>query len=104
MTTISIRLGDDEKRVLEEMCADMGMNMTTFYMIYTKKVLRERQIPFEIAALSAPFYSEQNTSQLRKGEFSGMWSRRIDEKARLIYRYENNTLLIAQCKGHYEDR
>lgn len=32
------------------------------------------------------------------------WSRRIDEKNRLVYDVdENDNLLIASCKGHYED-
>lgn len=31
------------------------------------------------------------------------WSRRIDEKNRLIYDIENSNLLIIACKGHYED-
>ena len=32
------------------------------------------------------------------------WSRRIDEKNRLIYDIdENNNLWIISCKGHYED-
>lgn len=32
------------------------------------------------------------------------WSRRIDEKNRLVYDVdENGNLLIASCRGHYED-
>ena len=37
-----------------------------------------------------------------KGEFGGFWSRRIDEKNRLIYRIVPNGLEILSCKGHYE--
>jgi toxin YoeB len=37
-----------------------------------------------------------------KHEYQGYWSRRIDEKNRLIYRIENNTIIIAQCRTHYE--
>lgn len=68
MTTISIRLDDKDKKELEEMCADMGMNISTFYMIYTKKVLRDRCIPFEIAAPRDPFYSDINRRQLKKAD------------------------------------
>ncbi len=68
MTTISIRLEDDDKKELEEMCAEMGMNISTFYMIYTKKVLRDRRIPFEIAAPRDPFYSDVNQRQIRKAD------------------------------------
>ncbi|MCD8336117.1 MAG: type II toxin-antitoxin system RelB/DinJ family antitoxin [Lachnospiraceae bacterium] len=68
MTTISIRLDDTEKKELEEMCADMGMNISTFYMIYTKKALRDRRIPFDIVAPLDPFYSETNKDYLRKSD------------------------------------
>jgi len=39
------------------------------------------------------------------GNHSGWWSRRIDEKNRLIYRIVNNEVIeIIQCKGHYDDK
>lgn len=38
-----------------------------------------------------------------KGEFSGFWSRRIDEKNRFIYRIRNDILEILSCRGHYDD-
>jgi toxin YoeB len=37
-----------------------------------------------------------------KGNLAGFWSRRIDEKNRLVYRLEGDDCLIAQCRGHYE--
>lgn len=33
----------------------------------------------------------------------GWWSRRIDEKNRLIYRIKEQAIEIIQCKGHYDD-
>lgn len=68
MPTISIRLDDDEKEELDEMVSAMGMNLSTFYMIYTKTALRERRIPFDIVAPKDPFYSESNINQLKKAE------------------------------------
>lgn len=35
---------------------------------------------------------------------SGYWSRRIDEKNRLIYKIEENEIRIAQCRTHYGDK
>lgn len=66
MTTVSLRFEDDMKRELDEMCDEMGMNITTFFMIYAKKALRDRKIPFEIAAPRDSFYSEKNMQQLQK--------------------------------------
>jgi toxin YoeB len=36
-----------------------------------------------------------------KGNWSGYWSRRIDNEHRLIYKVTNEHILIAKCKGHY---
>lgn len=36
-----------------------------------------------------------------KGRLSGWWSRRIDREHRLVYRPEDDRLLIAQCRYHY---
>ena len=38
-----------------------------------------------------------------KGPLSGLWSRRIDEKNRLVYRISDGVLEIVSCKGHYHD-
>ena len=37
-----------------------------------------------------------------KHKYSGFWSRRIDEEHRLIYKYEENQILIAKCRFHYD--
>ena len=39
-----------------------------------------------------------------KSELEGWWSRRIDEKNRLVYKIGVDTLIIASCKGHYDDK
>ena len=38
------------------------------------------------------------------GNLSGFWSRRIDEKNRIVYRIRNGQLEIAQCGSHYRDK
>ncbi|MBQ9936345.1 MAG: type II toxin-antitoxin system RelB/DinJ family antitoxin [Lachnospiraceae bacterium] len=50
MVTVSLRFEEDMKKELDEMCEEMGMNLTTFFMIYAKKALRDRKIPFDIVA------------------------------------------------------
>ncbi|WP_298748113.1 Txe/YoeB family addiction module toxin [uncultured Brevundimonas sp.] len=47
-----------------------------------------------------PFTGTGKPEPLR-GEFSGWWSRRINEGHRLIYRKTEDGLLIAQCRYHY---
>lgn len=38
-----------------------------------------------------------------KGNLSGFWSRRIDETNRIVYKEAEGAIVIAACKGHYED-
>ncbi|MDR2668472.1 MAG: Txe/YoeB family addiction module toxin [Desulfovibrio sp.] len=39
-----------------------------------------------------------------KGDLSGYWSRRIDDKNRLVYRLLSGGICkVIQCKGHYDD-
>ena len=66
MTTVSLRLEDSMKKDLDEMCSEMGMNITTFFMVYAKRALRDRKIPFDISAPIDPFYSKSNMSQIEK--------------------------------------
>ena len=39
-----------------------------------------------------------------KYDFSGWWSRRIDDENRFIYRIHEGCLEIAQCKAHYKKK
>ena len=38
-----------------------------------------------------------------KGNMSGLWSRRIDDRHRLVYRVVNDVLEIITCKEHYRN-
>lgn len=38
------------------------------------------------------------------GNWSGYWSRRIDDKNRLVYKIEAGIITIAQCRSHYKDK
>lgn len=39
-----------------------------------------------------------------KHDLSGFWSVHINKKDRLVYKLENETLFIINCKGHYGDK
>jgi DNA-damage-inducible protein J len=68
MTTVSLRIEDKMKKDLDDMCAEMGMNITTFFMIYAKRALRDRKIPFEIIAPRDPFYSKENMDCIKESK------------------------------------
>jgi toxin YoeB len=39
-----------------------------------------------------------------KGDLTGFWSRHITSKHRLVYKVEQNSLIIAACKYHYSGK
>lgn len=39
-----------------------------------------------------------------RGNLSGYWSVRIDDKNRLVFKIVNDTIFIAQCRTHYGDK
>ena len=68
----------------------------------------DRKTAKKIASLLADIERNGNEGlgkpESLKGNLSGYWSRRISEKDRLIYRFDENTIYIAACKGHYGDK
>ena len=38
-----------------------------------------------------------------KHELSGLWSRRLSQKDRLIYRFDDNAIFVFAIGGHYDD-
>lgn len=39
-----------------------------------------------------------------RGDLSEYWSRRIDEKNRIVYRIVDTSIEVVQCKTHYADK
>lgn len=39
-----------------------------------------------------------------KGDKSGLWSRRIDDANRILYRVTDTAIEIVQCRSHYGDK
>lgn len=37
-----------------------------------------------------------------KGELAGLWSRRITQEHRLVYRVDSTNVFVASCRYHYE--
>ena len=63
-TSITIRMDEKLKKQAEIFFEDMGLNMTTAITMFTKAVVRQNKIPFEITA--DPFYSESNLKVLEQ--------------------------------------
>ena len=44
MVTVNFRMDEELKKAMEKVCEELGMNMTTAFMIYAKKMTREHRI------------------------------------------------------------
>ena len=49
-------------------------------------------------------YEGRGKPEPLSGNLSGFWSRRIDDKNRIVYRIFNDRIEIAQCGSHYRDK
>ncbi|WP_313163088.1 Txe/YoeB family addiction module toxin [Sedimentibacter sp.] len=63
-----------------------------------------KRINLLIQDISRNEYNGIGKPELLKGDFSGWWSRRIDDTNRLVYRINNGLIEIAQCRSHYDDK
>ena len=61
---VNIRIDEDLKKSMEHTCQLLGMNMTTAFTIFAKKMSRERRIPFEVSV--DPFYSDRNITAINE--------------------------------------
>ncbi|MDR3178211.1 MAG: Txe/YoeB family addiction module toxin [Campylobacteraceae bacterium] len=77
-------------------------NDYTYWQTQDKKTLK--RINQLIESIVRNGHKSIGNPEPLKGNLSGWWSCRIDDKNRLIYKIENDTVEILQCKGHYEDK
>ncbi|MCL2747547.1 MAG: Txe/YoeB family addiction module toxin [Oscillospiraceae bacterium] len=50
----------------------------------------------------SPFSGIGKPEPLKHGR-QGYWSRRIDESNRIVYKVENDQIVIVQCGAHYDE-
>lgn len=60
---VNFRMDEDLKKSMESVCKELGMNMTTAFIIFAKKMTREKRIPFDVSV--DPFYSEANLRHIK---------------------------------------
>lgn len=64
-----------------------------------KKILK--RINLLIKDMQRSPYGGIGKPESLKHGLAGYWSRRINDEHRIVYKFENNTLLIAQLRYHY---
>jgi toxin YoeB len=81
---------------------ETGWKDYVYWETQDKKTLK--QINKLISDIERNGYNGIGKPEALRADLSGWWSRRIDEKNRLVYRLvQNGTVEIAQCRGHYGD-
>ncbi len=65
-----------------------------------KKTLKRINMLIQ-SIMRTPFEGEGKPEELR-GDLAGKWSRRIDSQNRIVYCIENGTVIIIQCRTHYQ--
>ena len=74
-TSIHIRIDEELKREAEALFEELGMNLTTAYILFTKQAVREGRIPFELSTVPTAYgvpdmtrmTKEQLDAELQKG-------------------------------------
>ena len=86
----SVRMDEALKRQFDSLCQDFGMTASTAINVFARAVVRERKIPFEIAAAPQEITREGALqafnalrAQAKNNGVSGMSSDEIEEEIRL---------------------
>jgi len=53
---VNIKMDESVKKEMEQVCYELGITMSSAFTIFSKKVTREKRIPFDVSI--DPFYSE----------------------------------------------
>ncbi len=56
-TMVSFRMDEELKQNFDKLCSELGMSMSTAFIVYAKQMIREQRIPFTVSA--DPFYNEK---------------------------------------------
>ena len=72
-----------------------------YWQTQDKKTLK--RINVLIKDIQRNGYAGIGKPEALKGDLAGLWSRRINEKDRLVYRITDSSVEIAECRTHYND-
>lgn len=87
---------------MDKIWHDSAWDDYLFWQTHDKKTLR--RINQLLKDIDRNGYEGIGKPEPLKHDFSGWWSRRIDEANRLVYRIKAGRIEIAQCGAHYRDK
>ena len=87
---------------MDKIWQDAAWTDYLFWQTQDKKTLKK--INRLIQDIDRSGYQCQGQPEPIKGDLSGFWSVRIDEKNRLVFRIKDGRFEIWQCGSHYRDK
>jgi len=85
---------------MNKLWTDDAWNDYIYWSMQDKKTLK--RINQLLKDIDRNRYDGIGKPEALKHELQGFWSRRIDETNRLVYKIENDSIIILHCRGHYE--
>ncbi|MBR0262077.1 MAG: Txe/YoeB family addiction module toxin [Selenomonadaceae bacterium] len=87
---------------MNKIFSDSAFENYLYWQTQDKKTLRK--INNLLKDIDRNGYNCTGKPEPLRGDLSGCWSVRIDEKNRLIFKIENDAVEIYQCGTHYGDK
>ena len=87
---------------MNKVCQDEAWEDYLYWQKQDKKFLKS--INQLLKDIERNAYEGIGKPEALTGELSSFWSRRIDDKNRIVYRILDNQIEIAQCGSHYRDK
>ena len=87
----------------EKIWSDDAWNDYLYWQSQDKKTLKRINQLIKSIERDGPMEGIGNPEPLR-GNLQGEFSRRINDKDRLVYHLEDGRIYIAACRGHYGDK
>ncbi len=87
---------------MNKVFADIGWEDYFYWQTEDRKTLKKiNQLIYDIARNGN---SGLGKPEPLSGNLAGFWSRRINDKDRLIYKIDGNNVYILACRYHYGDK
>ena len=85
--------------MMNKLFSDESWNDYLYWQASDKKIIK--RINELLKDISRTPFSGIGKPEALKFNLSGYWSRRIDGEHRLVYKIENNCIIILSCRYHY---
>jgi toxin YoeB len=82
--------------------SDDAWDAFVFWQSYDKRIMK--RVLQLLKDIERNAYDGIGKPERLTGDLSAYWSRRIDDKHRLVYRIDGDTIRIVQCGSHYQDK